>query len=93
MDYDRRGSDLTEILTLAMEELDKIATDEAIEIPLTMRTRLIHWLARAYDAGRLAERQARPTPQGVPIHRSQTQKVPVVPPPPPPDDSDDKKKK
>lgn len=59
MSPNRPANDLGEVLVLAMEELDQIATEEGIELPLTIRTRIIHWIARAHDAGRFAPRDPR----------------------------------
>jgi hypothetical protein len=57
----RPAHDLAEVLLLAMEELDRLATEDGIELTLHMRTQIIHWLARAHDAGRMAPRDPRKT--------------------------------
>jgi len=55
----RPANDLAEVLLLAMEDLDRIATEEGVELPLHLRTQIIHWIARAHDAGRFAPRDPR----------------------------------
>ncbi|MGH9463087.1 MAG: hypothetical protein ACRD1X_17900 [Vicinamibacteria bacterium] len=61
MSPNRPANDLGEVLLLAMEELDRIASEEGVELSLVLRTRIIHWIARAHDAGRFAPREQRKT--------------------------------
>lgn len=46
------SGDLGDVLQLAFDDLDRVCSDECLELPVTVRTRVIHWLCRAYEAGR-----------------------------------------
>lgn len=59
MGQNRPAQDLNEVITLALEDVDRAARVSGITLPLAVRICIINWLARAHDGGRLLPREPR----------------------------------